>query len=163
VITGILLPCDEEQPTRRLEFDAENVETIRGLVGGSFEAFNFEEPPASILANDEAMLWSLPFNHRATVLLWQHDKGLRGQVYVSGDAILTGSPDRRGFTKSVPSQLIELLLETKSYAVEFLHHPDGPWSRKGMPFDNWFDAYNFAIIHEETYATVRSARVIRAE
>jgi hypothetical protein len=32
-----------------------------------------------------------------------------------------------------------------------------------MPFDNWFDAYNFAIIHEETYATVRSARVIRAE
>lgn len=163
MITGILFPCDEEQPIQRLEFDAENVETIQGMVGGSFEAFNFDSPPASILANDEAMLWSLPFNLRATVLLWQHAKGLRGQAYISGDAVLTGMPDRSGRTKSVPSQLIELLLETETYGVEFLHHPDGPWSRKAITFDGWLEAYNYAIIHEETYATVRSARVIRAE
>lgn len=160
MITGILLPCEEEQPVKRVEFDAENHTTIQEMVGGTFEAFNLDEPPASILANDEVMLWSLPFNHRATVLLWQHAKGLRGKAYISGDAVLTGMPDGRGRTKSVPQQLIELLLETKSYAVEFLHHPDGPWSRKGVPFDNWFDAYNYAIIHEETFATVRNARVI---
>ncbi|MEU6757560.1 DUF3846 domain-containing protein [Streptomyces sp. NPDC046685] len=162
MITGILFPCDEEQPIKRVEFDAENVETIQSMVGGSFEAFNFDTPPASILANDEAMLWSLPFNLRATVLLWQHAKGLRGQAYISGDAILTGAPDGRGRTKSVPGELTELLLETETYAVEFLHRPDGPWSRKSLTFSDWLEAYNYAIIHEETYATVRSARVIGA-
>lgn len=160
MITGILFPCDESQPLKRVEFDAENVETIQGMVGGSFEAFNFDHPPASILANDEAMLWSLPHNLRGTVLLWQHAKGLRGQAYISGDAILTGAPDGRGRTKSVPPQLIELLLETETYGVEFLHHPNGPWSRKSVTFTDWLEAYNYAIIHEETYATVRSARVI---
>ncbi|WP_431774550.1 DUF3846 domain-containing protein [Streptomyces cucumeris] len=160
VITGILLPCAEEQPIKRVEFDAENPPTVQEMVGGKYEAFNLDEPPASILANDEAMLWSLPFNHRATVLLWQHAKGLRGQAYISGDAILTGMPDGRGFTKSVPQQLVQLLLETETYGVEFLHHPDGPWSRKSLTFTDWFEAYNYAIIHEETFATVRSARII---
>ncbi|MGJ5825980.1 DUF3846 domain-containing protein [Streptomyces ossamyceticus] len=163
MITGILFPCDEEQPIKRIEFDAENHTTIQEMVEGSFEAFNLDTPPASIFANDEAMLWSLPFNMRATVLLWQHAKGLRGRTYISGDAILVGSADGRGFTKSVPIELIELLLETETYGVEFLHRPDGPWSRKSLTFTDWFDAYNFAIIHEETYATVRNARVIRAE
>ncbi|WP_369042450.1 DUF3846 domain-containing protein [Streptomyces sp. Midd1] len=161
MITGILFPCDEEQPIKRVEVDAENVETIRGIVGGSYEAFNLDSPPAaSFLANDEAMLWSLPFNLRATVLLWQHAKGLRGQAYISGDAILVGSADGRGITKSVPQQSITLLLETETYGVEFLHHPDGPWSRKTVTFTDWLEAYNYAIIHEETFATVRSARVI---
>ena len=160
MITGILFPCDEEQPIKRVEVDAENVETIQQMVGGKYEVFNFDGPPASIIANDEAMLWSLPYNLRATVLLWQHTKGLRGQAYISGDAILTGMPDGRGFTKSVPQQLIELLLETETYGVEFLHHPDGPWSRKAVTFSGWLEAYNYAIIHEETFATVRSARVI---
>ncbi|WP_060880181.1 MULTISPECIES: DUF3846 domain-containing protein [Streptomyces] len=162
MITGILFPCDEDQPIKRVEFDAENHTTIQEMVGGTFEAFNFDTPPASILANDEAMLYSLPFNMRATVLLWQHAKGLRGKAYISGDAILTGAPDGRGRTKSVPQQLIELLLETETYGVEFLHHPDGPWTRKATTFDNWFDAYNFAIIQEETYAAVRGVRVIPA-
>ncbi|WP_216587788.1 DUF3846 domain-containing protein [Streptomyces brasiliscabiei] len=163
MITGILFPCDEEQPIKRIEFDAENHTTIQEMVEGSFEAFNLDTPPASIMANDEAMLYSLPFNHRATVLLWQHAKGLRGKAYITGNAVLTGAPDGRGFTKSVPSELIELLLETETYGVEFLHRPDGPWSRKSITFTDWFDAYNYAIIHEETYATVRNARVIRAE
>lgn len=161
MITGILIPSDETQPLKLVEFDAENVETIQGMVGGSFEAFNFDSPPASILANDEAMLWSLPHNLRGTVLLWQHAKGLRGQAYISGDAILTGAPSQSGRTKSVPPQLIELLCETETYSVEFLHHPDGPWSRKAITFTDWLEAYNYAIIHEETFATVRSARIVR--
>ncbi|MFD9431478.1 DUF3846 domain-containing protein [Streptomyces sp. NPDC060002] len=160
MITGILFPSDEEQPIKRVEVDAENVEHIQSIVGGSYEAFNFDSPPASIFANDEAMLWSLPHNLRATVLLWQHAKGLRGQAYISGDAILMGMPDGRGITKSVPQQLITLLLESETYGVEFLHHPDGPWSRKAVTFSGWLEAYNYAIIHEETFATVRSARVI---
>lgn len=163
MITGILFPCDEEQPIKRVEVDAENVEVIQGIVGGTFEAYNLDHPPASFLANDEAMLWSLPFNMRATVLLWQHAKGLRGRAYISGDALLTGAPDGSGRTKSVPPQLIELLLNTETYGVEFLHHPKGPWSRKAITFTDWMEAYNFAIIHEETYATVRDARVIPAE
>lgn len=163
MITGILIPCDEAQPLRRVEFDAENHTTIQEMLGGSFEAFNFDSPPASILANDEAMLWSLPHNLRGTVLLWMHAKGLRGQAYISGDAILTGAPDGRGLTRSVPPQLTELLCETEKYGVEFLHHSDGPWSRKAVTFDGWLEAYNYAIIHEETFATVRSARVIAAQ
>ncbi|MGW0867824.1 DUF3846 domain-containing protein [Streptomyces sp. NPDC002611] len=163
MITGILFPCDEEQPIKRVEVDAENVEVIQGIVGGSFEAYNLDHPPASFLANDEAMLWSLPFNMRATVLLWQHSKGLRGKAYISGDALLTGAPSKSGYTTSVPEQLTSLLLDTDTYGVEFLHRPDGPWSRKAITFEGWLEAYNYAIIHEETYATVRDARVIRAE
>lgn len=160
VITGILLPCEEEQPIKRIEFDAENHTTIQEMVGGTFEAFNLDTPPASILANDEAMLWSLPFNHRATVLLWLHAKGLRGQLYISGDAILTGAPDGRGRTKSVPGELATLLLDTESYGVEFLHRPDGPWSRRGTTFIDWFDAYNYAIVREASFATISDARVV---
>ncbi|MET4669112.1 DUF3846 domain-containing protein [Streptomyces sp. PvR018] len=162
MITGILLPCDEDQPIKRVEVDAENVEVLQQIVGGAYEAFDFDTPPASIIANDGAMLWSLPHNLRATVMLWQHAKGLRGQSYINGDALLTGKPDARGRTKSVPSDLISLFLETETYGVEFLHHPDGPWSRKAVTFTDWLEAYNYAIIHEETFATVRSARVIGA-
>jgi hypothetical protein len=39
----------------------------------------------------------------------------------------------------------------------------GPWSRKAITFTDWVEAYNYSIIHEETYATVRSARVIAAQ
>ncbi|MEU6225037.1 DUF3846 domain-containing protein [Streptomyces sp. NPDC047042] len=160
MITGILLPHKEEQPLKRIEFDAENHTAIQEMVEGSFEAFNLDAPPASILANDGAMLYSLPFNHRATVLLWQHAKGLRGKAYITGDAVLTGMPDGRGYTKSVPEELVTLLLDTETYAVEFLHDPNGSWLRRAQTFTDWFDAYNYAIIHEETFATVRNARVI---
>ncbi|MFF2534471.1 DUF3846 domain-containing protein [Streptomyces cyaneofuscatus] len=160
MITGILLPCEEEQPIKLIEFDAENPTTIREMVGGTFEAFNLDTPSASILANDKAMLWSLPFNHRATVLLWLHAKGLRGQAYVSGDAVLTGVRDKRGRTKSVPDELATLLLDTESYGVEFLHRPDGPWSRRGTTFTDWFDAYNYAIVREASFATISDARVV---
>ncbi|MFC8829006.1 DUF3846 domain-containing protein [Streptomyces sp. NPDC057137] len=162
MITGILFPADEDTPIVKVEVDAENLEVMQGIVEGKFEAHNLDSPPASIFSNDGAMLWSLPFNERATLLLWQHAKELRGQVYISGDALLTGMPDRRGFTKSVPSELVTLLLETETYHVEFLHRPDGPWSKSRTVFTNWLEAYNFAIIHEQTFATVRNARVVSA-
>lgn len=161
MITGIILPSDETKPLKVVQVDAENVETMNGIVGGSFEVFNFDTPGASIFANDEAMLWSLPHNLRATLLLWQHTKGLRGQAYISGDAILTGAAALNGRTKSVPQSLVKLLMETKTYRVETLHHLSGPWHKRGE-FNNWMDAYNDAIIQERTFATVRSARVVGA-
>ncbi|MEU8628968.1 hypothetical protein [Streptomyces sp. NPDC048669] len=162
MITGILFPADEEAPISKVEVDAENVEVMQGIVEGKFEAHNLDSPPASIFSNDGAMLWSLPFNLRATVLLWQHAKELRGNVYISGDALLTGMPDRRGITKSVPQELVKLLLETETYHVEFLHRPDGPWQTSKTTFTDWLEAYNYAIVQEETFATISGARVVGA-
>ncbi|MFM9793336.1 DUF3846 domain-containing protein [Streptomyces turgidiscabies] len=159
MITGIIVPSDETKPLRVVEVDAEDVGTMQGIVEGSFEVFNFDTPGASIFANDEAMLYSLPHNRRATLLLWQHAKGLRGQAYISGEAILTGAAGLSGRTKSVPPDLVRLLTEAETFHVETLHDPKGRWHRRDQ-FDNWVDAYNHAIIQERTFATVYSARVV---
>ncbi|MFC8008972.1 DUF3846 domain-containing protein [Streptomyces cinereoruber] len=162
MITGILIPHDDEQPIKVVQVDAEDVPTMQGIVEGSFEVHNFDAPAGSIFSNDEAMLWSLPHNHRATILLWQHAKELRGHVYIAGNALLAGMPDGRGCTKSAPAELVKLLTETQSYRVELLHDPKGAWRPDRTPFDNWVDAYNHALITERTFATVKSARVVGA-
>lgn len=161
LITGIIVPADEDQALKVVQVDAEDLPTMQAVVGGTIEAFNFDSPAVSLFANDEAMLYELPHNLRATLLLWQHSKGLRGQAYITGDAILVGMPDGRGRTKSVPSDFVKFLTETEAYHVEFLHHPEGPWYKRAE-FKNWPDAYNHALVQVRTYATIRDARVVGA-
>jgi hypothetical protein len=62
-----------------------------------------------------------------------------------------------------PSEYGELIKFRSRYrsttGVEFLR-PDSPWSRKTVTFTSWFEAYNYAIFQEETFAAVRRVRVI---
>lgn len=159
MITAILIPHDEDSPLQRVEIDAENLETAQSIVDGSVEVTNLDEPPASIFSNDEAMLWSLPYNMRATVLVWMLAKGLRGRIHIAGNALLVGRADARGRTMSVPRRLVKLLMETETYSVERQHRPDGPWVKDSHTFNTWVKAFNYAIVQEETYAVIQDTRV----
>ncbi|MFF6951787.1 hypothetical protein ACFZAD_24405 [Streptomyces iakyrus] len=162
MITAILIPHDDDSPLQRVEINAEDLATIQGIVEGSFEVTNLDDPPASIFSNDEAMLWSLPYNLRATLLVWMLAKGLRGRINVAGNALLVGQADKNGRTKSVPRALVKLLLETDTYLIERQHRPDGPWVKDSHTFNNWVEAFNFAIVQEEKYAAIQDTRVLGA-
>lgn len=160
MITAIQIPYDENSPLKRVEIDAEDYEALSGSVGGSYEVLNLGTPPASIVSNEGLMLWELPYNTRATLLLWLHAKAIRGRHHVNGNALVTGMPDERGVLQSVPDELMKLLMETGTYYVERLHRLDGPWARYERVFTDWAEAYNFAIVQEESYAVIQDTRVV---
>ncbi|MEV6422628.1 hypothetical protein [Streptomyces sp. NPDC051662] len=162
MITGILLPPDEDTPISKIEVDTEDTEAVENIVLGGYEVHNLISPPASLIGNEGLTLWDLQYNHRATILLWLHAPDHRYDTHVLGPAILTGRPDGTGKLTSVPGELVTLLLETESYRVEVLMDKYGPWVKDGLVFDTWVDAYNFALITAKTHYEIMDVRVTPA-
>ncbi|MFE4370422.1 hypothetical protein ACFRMN_19685 [Streptomyces sp. NPDC056835] len=162
MITGILLPSDEDTPISKIEVDTEDTEAVEDIVLGGYEVLNFNAPPASLLGNEGLTLWDLQHNHRATILLWLHAPDYRYNTHVPGPAIITGRPDGTGKLTSVPSELVTLLLETESYRVEVLMDKYGPWVTESLVFATWMEAYKFALLAAQMHYEITDVRVIAA-
>jgi hypothetical protein len=162
MITGIFIPADENQPIRYVEVDAEDVDAMQQIVGGKFEALNFSAPPAALFQNDDRRLLEIPFNRRATYLLWMHARHYRPTEVIGGDALLAGTPDGLGCTKSVPNDLVTLLLETETYRVEVLLTRESPWTADVLRFTNWSDAYEYGLTLLRLFPRLVDVRVVAA-
>jgi hypothetical protein len=132
------------------------------LLGGRFHVFSTSTPPASLFYNDEWNVNGLELNRRASYLLWLHAKHYRASAVIGGDALLTGPADGRGITKPVPDDMVSLLLETESYAVEFLNNPQSPYIRDMLTFTEWPDAYEYALTLVRRFMHLTDVRVVRA-
>lgn len=155
MITALFLPAEETQPVQKVEIDAEDVDAMQQIVGGRFQALNLVRPPASLFLNDSGNIDGLPVNRRATYLLWLHAKAHLGQTVIGGDALLTGMPDGRGNTKSMPAELETLLCNTEAYHVEVLPDKHGPWVADMLRFTEWADAYEYALMIPRLFGRIR--------
>jgi hypothetical protein len=112
-------------------------------------------------ANEEGKVRQLPVNRRATCLWWLLHPEMRGRDILVGDVALVGSRGRPSSTTDLPSEFIELLLETKSYRIEVqtITEPKG-WYGNQARFETYFEAGIYAINLAERWIQVGNVRVI---
>ena len=163
VITGILVPVDEKEPLQRVEFDATDIGTIQGHVGGNVQVIDVNRPASSLWIHEEGKLIGLPINRRASLLLWLHAPAFRGQDILAGPVLVTGVADAAGDTTSVPGDLTALLLGTSKYRVEVQADSTGKWYGNEVRFDDWVGAYAYALNLAHRWTSVRDVRVVSAD
>jgi hypothetical protein len=158
--TAIVIPVDPKEPIRQEELHKNDLDAYRQLVGGNLEVLNLERPPATLYFNEEGKLVGMPVNRRATALLWVHNSGLRGRDVIVGPAFVVGPPDRQGDDRSVPEDLVELLLGTKRYRVQVQIQGSQAWSGKREVFADWFEACHHAVQLTRLSTAVEEVRVV---
>ncbi|GAB1509829.1 DUF3846 domain-containing protein [Actinophytocola sp. KF-1] len=137
MITAIVIPVDLDQPIRQQQLNASDLDAYRQIVGGNLELVHFAEPPAGMYINDEGKLDGLPFNHRATALLWAHNSAYRDRDVVVGPAFILGPPDHRGDDTSAPDDLVNLLFNTTRYRTQVQADGTGTWHGKPCGLRAW--------------------------
>lgn len=163
VITVIVIPADMDQPLRQEQIDPGDLNAYRRLVGGSIEAVRLDEPAASLYLNDEGKLEQLPVNHRATALVWAHNKLYRGQDVIVGDTFLTGPLNKRGDDTTAPDEFIELLVTAKRFRVITKTYGDEKYYSNLRTFEAWFDAYVYGVDLAQRWTQVEDIRIERAD
>ena len=108
IVKGIFISADMEQPIKVVEFDRSDYTNIQKFVGGLFQVLDI--PNASIWINEEGKLIGLPFNLRASNLLYLYRSEFIGNDALVGDALVLGQADNEGNTLSVPDKFVDLLL-----------------------------------------------------
>ena len=108
-ITALVVPCDEEEDIRKIEYEQGDIRFIQSVVEGTFTVTDLEQADASIFSNDEGLLLDLPFNRRATGMLYTFSPRHRGYTMLVGNCLVTGMPDEEGNTLAVPDELVKLV------------------------------------------------------
>jgi hypothetical protein len=158
-INNIVIPADNEQPLRQGELAAASIEDYQALVGGSVEAIPLGQPPARLYCNEEGKLIDLPVNRRATMLLWMHNRAFRGQDAIVGDVFLVGDT-KRSLDTSVPDEYVKLLFEPHTFSVDVRQQGNEQWSRNRPRFDDWVEAYAYALTLIRDWPAIEDIRVV---
>jgi uncharacterized protein DUF3846 len=160
VITAIVIPVNPKEPIRLEEIDRTDLSAYRRLVNGSLEVINLDRPAASLYFNGEGKFVGFPVNARATTLLWAHNSAFRGRDVIVGPAFIVGPVNRLGDDKTVPQDLIDLLLHTKRYRVQVMIDDSGRWSSNDEVFTEWFEAYIYGVQMARRWTPVKEVRVV---
>ena len=160
MITAIVLPADMDQPIRQQHIKPTDIAAYRELVGVNLEVVELFRPSASLYIDEEGKLNDLPLNQRATVITWVHNSAFRGHDLILGDAFIVGAVDGNGDDLTVPQELVELLFDTSSYRIEVQTVGSSQWSRNQLRWDDWFEAYVYAIDLAQRWKQVQDVRVI---
>ena len=160
MITAIVIPADPDQPVRQQHIEKSDLSAYRQIVGGNLEVLTLDRPPASMYVNEEGKLNRMRLNHRATTLMWVHSSAFRSRDVIVGPAFIVGPSDRHGDDKSVPDDLLALLLHTKRYRVQLQTRSDARWSSDNQVFTDWFEAYRYAVQLTESWSVITEVRVV---
>jgi Domain of unknown function (DUF3846) len=161
MITAIVLPVDPNEPIRLEQLDQHDPSAYSRLVGGGpFEVANLERPEASLYFDEEGKRKDFPVNARATTLLWAHNGAFRGRDMIVGPAFIVGPVNRHGDDRTVPDDLVDLLLHTKRYRVQVQTESDTRWNEIGEVFTEWLEPYVYAVQLAQREAAVQEVRVV---
>lgn len=157
--TGIFIPADEEIPIERRDITGLN--EYQALVGGFIEAIDIRTMNASFYCNEEAKIFGLPINRRATLMWWMDSPQMRHRDTINGNAVIIGLPDAEGDTQDVPQELLRLLFDTKTYGAMY-QTADDPDTFNGnlARFTDYFDAVNAALVKFDAWFSVERCIVI---
>lgn len=161
-VNSIVIPADTEVAMRREQI-APRLPDYQAITGGSIERVSLENPAASLYVNEDGKLLELPLNRRATLLLWMHNPAFRYRDAIVGDALLIGPVDGDGYDTKVPDELANVLFETKRFRPEVQVHGESGWHGNDRRFDNWIDAYSYALDLSRRWTAVRDIRVVPGE
>lgn len=162
MIHAIQIPQDEERPLYKVAI--ENLAGMQAAVGGYIEIIDLGPLTASLVLDEEGKLAQKPINRRATLLFWLLFPSVRHHDVIVGDVLIVGYPDKDGNTTDVPTKVVELLFETKSYKAEFQTYDDAnKFNGNLMRFDDYFVAANYALGKAESWSAVERCRVVPAE
>ncbi|MCA1601265.1 MAG: DUF3846 domain-containing protein [Acidobacteria bacterium] len=162
MITAIVLPADMAQPIRQQQVEPSDLKTYWELVDGHLEVVDLFRPSASLYINEEGKLNDLPLNQRATVITWVHNSDFCGQHLILGDAFIVGPIDDNGDDLTVPEELVKLLFETPSYRVAVKTTGSSQWNGDQLRWDNWLEAYMYAIDLAQRWKQIQEVRVVAA-
>jgi len=158
---GIVIPADEDAPIFEMNFNS--LADYQHVVGGNIEAIDLDAMNASFFANEESKLIGLQLNRRATLMWWLASPQMRHRDSIGGDVCLIGLPDDEGETQDAPSELIALLLDTKSYKAEYQTVDDSDaFNGNAMTYIDYWEAVNAALVKFDRWAAVERARVVPA-
>jgi len=109
-IHALLVPALGNLAVEAIQLGKSDLSRRQEMVLGLIDYVELIEPPASIILNDEGLLLGLPFNYRATELLWAGNRYHRGQTALVGNVLVVGPADEQGDDTDVPAELVELFL-----------------------------------------------------
>jgi hypothetical protein len=159
-INTVVIPAAEEEPLRRSQLGASNLKEYQQLVGGLIQPVALEQPVMQLYCNEEGKLHDLPINRRATLLLWAHNPAFREQDLIVGDAFLVGQLDQRGLDTNVPDEFVSLLFEGSSLRVDIQQQGEQEWRQGRLRFDNWIEAYSYALTVTHGWSQPPNLRVV---
>ena len=160
MITAIVIPAEPDQPIRQQQLNQHDLDAYRQIVGGHLELVHFVRPSAGMYINEEGKLNGLPFNHRATALLWAHNSAFRGRDVIVGPAFIVGPADHCGDDTSAPNDLVDLLFNTERYRVQVQTSRTGNWHGNELVFTDWSAAYQYVLDLADRWTLVAEVRVI---
>lgn len=156
---GIVFPQDEDLPLLARDFDA--LADYQSAVGGYVETVAVGALDVTFFVNEEAKLFRLDINHRATLFWWLHMPGARHRDYIAGDAVLVGPANDVGETLGVPEPMRITLLESCAFAVEMkITGLEDTWHRNTAAHDEYFTAAAWALSLAERWRQVEAVRVV---
>lgn len=162
MIHAIQIPSDEDRPLYKVAI--ENLAGMQAAVGGYIEFVDLGPLQASFVINEEGKVHHESINRRATLLWWLLCPAARRIDAIVGNALMVGASDDDGDSTDVPADVVKLLFETKSYKAEFQTFDDpDKFNGSLRPFEDYFQAANYALAKAEAWTAVQRCRVIPAD
>ena len=115
-------------------------------MNGIVQALDLDHPAARLYCNEEGKLEGLPFNGRATMLLWMHNPAFRFRDHIVGDALVVGPIGARSRDTDVPETLTRMFFDSPQLKVEVQIPGDSTWHGNDMRFSQWTEAYAYLLM-----------------
>lgn len=163
ILKGILVPSNEDEPAKVVEFEHDDLKALQGHVGGWVQMVGGTNPDMNFVFNEEGAVHRLPLNRRGTLLLWTYNSAFRDRDALSGDVVIVGPVDgSTGEQTGVPDELITLLFDTEKYRYLVQTIGETGWNGNGVTYDNWVDAFNGAQGLARRWTLVAEVTVVAA-
>jgi hypothetical protein len=159
-VTGIVIPTDMQQPLVIRDLSPADGDAYKGIFDSSFQVVLLDRPESSMYINENGKHDSLPFNPRATAILWSHNSAFRGADLLAGDVLIVGPVGPDGTDLSVPDDLVDLLLGRGPFKVEVQVDNESGWHGNDKRFDEVHVAYFDAVNLARRWTKVREVRVV---
>jgi len=163
LIKGVLIPVDEDEPIKLVEFEQGDLAAQQLYVGGYIERVQGFRPPCAFTFNEEGKNMNLPLNRRGTLALWVHRSEFIDHDVLVGEVLIVGpTNERTGEITSAPDELIELFFNTPKYKYMVKTIGENGWNGNGVTFTDCWKAYNDALALARRWQLVERVKVVAA-
>lgn len=172
--TALIIPAQDDVPVSELICTGSGVAAEILLDSRSAARFELDRPPALMFANvsdavpeagnDQPVHPLNPVNRRAMALLKAHHDatGLRRPLVV-GPVVVLGPRDEQGHDTAAPDELLRLMRHQGQFRMQVeVYGQPGRWSGNDLLFDQWLQAYEWALELRQRWMQVQHVRAVPA-